>query len=180
MKNSKIQKWSDFGGFQKPKVRWKNSKRLPDFYIGFSVWHHEYRQLCKKFVLHIWYILHIVKDVVKHHFIHLSHHPSIHPSDHPFVLSWSVYSNGANKEWSTHATQWRIIYISVVNFYFYFYFGVFGLTYTHPVSFSTTERVGLGFFFVFEILFRILEIFNVFYIVIIFYYISMDARASSC
>jgi hypothetical protein len=39
MKNSKIQKWSDFGRFQKPKVRWKNSKRLPDFYIGFSVCH---------------------------------------------------------------------------------------------------------------------------------------------
>jgi len=61
----------------------------------------------------------------------------------------------------------RIIYISVVKFYFYFYFGVFGLRYTHPVSFSTTERVGLGFFFFFvEILFRILEIFNAFYIAI--------------
>ncbi len=68
--------------------------------------------------------------------------------------------------------QRRIIYISVVNFYFYFYFyfGVFGLRYTHPVSFSTTERVELGFFSFsfFEILFRILEIFNAFYIAIIF------------
>jgi hypothetical protein len=35
------------------------------------------------------------------------------------------------------------------------------------------------FFFFFEILFRILEIFNAFYIAIIFYYSSMDARASS-
>jgi len=63
-------------------------------------------------------ILHIVKDVVKHHFIHLSHHPSVHPS----VSSWSVYSNGAEKEWNTDAARQRIIYISVVNFHFYFYF----------------------------------------------------------
>jgi hypothetical protein len=86
------------------------------------------------------------------------------------------------KEWNTNVAGWRIIYISVVNFIlFYFYFGVFGLRYTHPISFSTTERVGLAFFFffVFEILFRILEIFNAFYIAIIFYYSSMDARASS-
>jgi len=38
-----------------------------------------------------------VKDVVKHHFIHLSHHPSIDPSGHPSILSWSVYSDGAKK-----------------------------------------------------------------------------------
>jgi len=48
-----------------------------------------------------------------------------------------------------HGVQTRIIYISVVNFFFnfYFYFGVFGLKYTHPIFFSTIERVGLGFFF---------------------------------
>jgi len=34
--------------------------------------------------------LHIVKDVMKYHFIHLSRHPSI--------LSWSIYFNGAEKE----------------------------------------------------------------------------------
>jgi hypothetical protein len=122
---------------------------------------------------------------VKHHFIHLSCYPSIHPSNHPFVPSWSVYSDGAKKEWNTDTARRRIIYISVVSFFFFFFFffnfGVFGLRYTHPVSFSTTERVGLGFFlfFFFEILFRILEIFNAFYIAIIFYYSSMDARASS-
>jgi hypothetical protein len=32
-----------------------------------------------------WDILHIVKDIVKHHFIHLSHHPSVHPSDHSSI-----------------------------------------------------------------------------------------------
>jgi hypothetical protein len=80
-----------------------------------------------------------------------------------------------------HGVQTRIIYISVVNFYFYFYFyfGVFGLRYTHLVSFSTIERVGLGVFFFFEFLFKILEIYNVFYIAIIFYYNSMDAKTSS-
>jgi hypothetical protein len=38
-----------------------------------------------------------VKDVVKHHFIHLSHHPSVDLSGHPSILSWSVYSDGAKK-----------------------------------------------------------------------------------
>ncbi len=71
--------------------------------------------LLKKF--HNGDLLHIVKDVVKHHFIHLSRHPSGHPS----IPSWSIYSDGAKKEWNTAAWQ-RIIYISVVNFYFYFYF----------------------------------------------------------
>jgi len=47
-----------------------------------------------------------VKDIVKHHFIHLSHHPFVHSSDHPFVPSWSVYSDGAEKEWNTDAV-WR-------------------------------------------------------------------------
>jgi hypothetical protein len=86
---------------------------------------------------------------VKHHFIHLFHHPSIQLSGHPFILSWSVYSNRVKKEWNTDTTWWRIIYISVVHFFIIiiFYFGVFGLRYTHPVSFSTTERVGLAFFF---------------------------------
>ncbi len=88
--------------------------------------------------------LHIVKDIVKHNFIHLSHHSS----DHPSVPSWSLYSDEAEKEWNIDAAQWRIIYISVVNFYF-IYFEVFGLRYTHPVSFSTTERVGLVGLFLF-------------------------------
>jgi len=66
--------------------------------------------------------LHIVKDVVKHHFIHLSRHSSVHSFGHPFVSSWSVYSDGAEKEWNTDAMRQRIIYISVVNFYFIFLF----------------------------------------------------------
>jgi hypothetical protein len=70
--------------------------------------------------------LHIVKDVVKHHFIHLSRHPSIHLLDHPSVPSWSVYFDGAEKEWNTDAAQRRVIYINVVNFYFYFYFLFWG------------------------------------------------------
>jgi len=39
--------------------------------------------------------LHIVKDVVRHHFIHLSHHPFVHPFDHRSVLS--IYSDGVEK-----------------------------------------------------------------------------------
>jgi hypothetical protein len=92
-----------------------------------------------------------------------SFHPSVPSSICPFVPSWSVYSNGAEKEWNTDTAQRRIIYVSVVNF-------------------SLSQRLkelGWGFFF-FEILFRILEIFNAFYIAIIFYYNSNDARASSC
>jgi hypothetical protein len=81
----------------------------------------------------------MVKDVGKHHFIHLSHHPSI-PSSF-------VYSDGAKKEWNIDAARRRIIYISVV--ILFFNFGVFGLRYTHPVSSSTTERVGLDFIFIF-------------------------------
>jgi hypothetical protein len=53
---------------------------------------------------------------MKHHFIHLSRHPSIHSSSHPSVASWSVYSDGVEKEWNTDAARQRIIYISVVNF----------------------------------------------------------------
>jgi hypothetical protein len=41
------------------------------------------------------------------------------------------------------------------------------------------KELGWAFFFFFEILFGILEIFNAFYIAIIFYYSSMDARVSS-
>jgi len=41
------------------------------------------------------------------------------------------------------------------------------------------KELGWAFFSFFEILFRILGIFNAFYIAIIFYYSSMDARASS-
>jgi hypothetical protein len=64
--------------------------------------------------------LHIVKDVVKHHFIHLSHHLSVHPSDYSFVSSWFVYFDELRKEWNTNAAWWRIIYISVVNLIFNF------------------------------------------------------------
>jgi hypothetical protein len=67
-------------------------------------------------------VLHIVKDVVKHHFIHLSRHPSVHSSSHPSVPSWSVYSDVAKKEWNTDTAQQRIIYISVVNYFFNFNF----------------------------------------------------------
>ncbi len=51
-------------------------------------------------------IRNIVKDVMKHHFIHLSHHPFVHPFGHPSISSWSVYSDEANKEWNTNAV-WR-------------------------------------------------------------------------
>jgi len=93
--------------------------------------------------------LHIVKDVVKHHFVHLFRHPSVHPSGHPSVPSWSVYSDRAEKEWNTDGARLRIIYISVVKKKLIFNFGIFGLRYTHPVSFSPTKRVGLGFFLFF-------------------------------
>jgi len=86
------------------------------------------------------------------------------------------------KEWNTDTVWRRIIYINVEILFFYFYFGFSGLRYTHPVSFSTTERVGLGFFFFsffLKIFFRTLEILNAFYVAIIFYYSSMDAKASS-
>jgi len=96
--------------------------------------------------------------------------------------SWSIYSDGVEKEWNTDATRWRIIYISVVYFYFYFYFLFWGLDLgTLILSLSQQmKELGSAFFFLFfEILFTILEIFNVFYIAIIFYYSSMDARTSS-
>jgi hypothetical protein len=59
---------------------------------------------------------------VKHHFIHLPHHSSVHLSDHPSVLSWSVYSDGAEKEWNTDRARRKIMYISVINFDFDFDF----------------------------------------------------------
>jgi len=37
------------------------------------------------------------------HFIHLSRHPFFYLSGHPSVLSWSVYSDGAEKEWGRGA-----------------------------------------------------------------------------
>jgi len=103
-----------------------------------------------------------------------SFHPSVPSSIHSSVGSsirpvmvCLLRRGGERVEY--RRAQRRIIYINVVNFFYFFYFGVFGLRYTHPVSFSTTERVGLGFsFFFFEILFRILKIFNAFYIAIIF------------
>jgi hypothetical protein len=106
-------------------------------------------------------------------FIHLFRHPSIHSSGHPSVPSWSVYSEGVEKEWNTDTPPWRIIYISVVNFYFlkFFILGFLDLG-TLIVSLSQQlKELGWAFFFCFfEIFFRILEIFNVFYIAIIFYY----------
>jgi hypothetical protein len=79
-------------------------------------------KFCLKSSLRAFRKLHIVKDVMKHHFIHLSYHPFIHPFNHPSVLSWSVYSEGAKKEWNIDVALRRIIYISVVSFYFYFLF----------------------------------------------------------
>jgi len=69
-----------------------------------------------------------------------SFHPFVPSSICPSVSSWFIYSD--EKEWNIDAVRQRIIYINVVNFYFYF--GVFGLRYTHPISFSTIEGVGLG------------------------------------
>jgi hypothetical protein len=121
---------------------------------------------------------------VKHHFIHLSRHSSVHPSNYPFVTSWSVYFDGSKKEWNTNVARRRIIYISVVNFYFYFLILILGFLDLGTLILSLSQQLKeLGwaffFFFFFEILFRILKIFNAFYIAIIFYYSSMDARASS-
>jgi hypothetical protein len=45
--------------------------------------------------------------------------------------------------------------------------------------FQQLQELGLAFFFL-KFLFHILKIFNAFYIAIIFYYSSMDAKASSC
>jgi hypothetical protein len=59
---------------------------------------------------------------VKHHFIHFSRHPFVHLFGHPSVSSWSVSTDGAQKEWNTDATQWRIIYISVVILFLFLFF----------------------------------------------------------
>jgi hypothetical protein len=79
-------------------------------------------------------------------------------------------------------TQQGIIYISVVNFFILFLFFILGFLNLGTLILSLSQQLkelGWTFFFFFEILSRILEIFNVFYIAIIFYYSSMDARASS-
>jgi hypothetical protein len=126
--------------------------------------------------------LHIVKDVVKHHSIHLSRHPSVHLSGHPSILSWSIYSDGAEKEWNTNVAWRGIIYISVVNLFFFKFFicGFLDLGTLILSLFQQLKELGWVFFFFFFLnLFRILENFNVFYIAIIFYYSSMDARTSS-
>jgi len=62
---------------------------------------------------------------VKHHFIHLSHHSSVHSSGHPFVPSWSVYSDGAEKEWNTDAD---LSHAAAVNFLMLFLNNDFKLT----------------------------------------------------
>jgi hypothetical protein len=96
--------------------------------------------------------LHIVKDVVKHHFIHLSRHSSVHSFGHPSVSSWSVYSDGAGKEWNTDATQRRIIYISVVNLFLFLIFTL-GFLDLGTLILSLSQQlkgwVGLFFFFFF-------------------------------
>jgi len=63
-----------------------------------------------------------VKDVVKHHFIHLSHHRSVHPSNHPSISSWSVYSDRVEKKWNTD-TAWQA--------------NVLSNTHTHTCALST-------------------------------------------
>jgi hypothetical protein len=110
------------------------------------------------------HILHIVKDVVKHHFIHLSCHPSVHLSDYPFVSPWSVYFDRAEKDWNTNTARQRIIYISVVKNIYLFFF-ILGFLDLGTLILSLSQQLKeLGwaslFSFCFEILFRILEIFN--------------------
>jgi hypothetical protein len=48
--------------------------------------------------------LHIVKDIMKLS-IHPSRHTFVHLFGHPSILSWSVYSNGAKKEWNTDVVE---------------------------------------------------------------------------
>jgi hypothetical protein len=65
-------------------------------------------------------------------------------------------------------------------FLFLFLFFILGFLDLGTLILSLSQQLKeLGWAFFFEILFRILEIFNAFYIAIIFYYSSMDARASS-
>jgi hypothetical protein len=99
--------------------------------------------------------------------IHSSIHPVIHPSHHGLFTPMRRRKNGLQTRCGRDQYI-LVLWIFIFIFIFSFYFGVFGLKYTHHVSFSTTERVGLGLFFFFEILFRILEIFNAFYIAMIF------------
>jgi len=75
-------------------------------------------------------------------------------------------------------TRQRIIYISVVILFLILGFLDLG---TLILSLSQQlKELGWAFFFVlFLNLFRILKIFNAFYIAIIFCYSSMDAKASS-
>ncbi len=97
------------------------------------------------------YILHLVKDVVKNHFIHLSHHPSVHLSDHPSISSWSVYFDRVEKEWNTDAMRRRIIYISVV-ILFYFIFYILGFLDLGTLILSLSQQLkelGWAFFFFF-------------------------------
>jgi hypothetical protein len=110
-------------------------------------WHHSLTAFQILQALHA--LLHIVKDVVKHHFIHLSHHPSVHPSGHPSVPSWFVYSDTAEKEWNTNTMQWKIIYISVLNFYFIFIF-ILGFLDLGTLILSLSQQLkelGWAFFF---------------------------------
>jgi hypothetical protein len=110
----------------------------------------------------------------------MSRHPSVHPYDHPSISSWSVYTDRTKKEWNKNAVRQRIIYISVVNFFLLFFILGFSDLST-LILFLSQQLKKLGWvFFFFLILFNILfEFFNVFYTAIIFYYSSMDAKASS-
>jgi hypothetical protein len=128
----KIQKFTNeviLEGFKSQKWGEKIVKDCQISTLDFQC-HHEYRQLFKKFDFISGFVICTVKYThtcalgtgFKYHFIHLSCHPSIHPFGHPSVPSWSVYSNGAEKEWNTNALWQRIIYISVVNFIFLIYF----------------------------------------------------------
>jgi hypothetical protein len=53
----------------------------------------------RKSGIHTWH----GKQSKGHH--EASFHPSVHPFGHPFVLSWSVYSDRAEKKWNTDTTQ---------------------------------------------------------------------------
>ncbi len=63
--------------------------------------------------------LHIVKDVVKHHFIHLSHHSFVHLSGHPFVPSRFVSFDKAEKEWNTEGLHNYHLFLSTAQFLYY-------------------------------------------------------------
>ncbi len=102
--------------------------------------------------------LHIVNDVVKHHFIHLFCHSSIHPFVRSFihpVMVCLLRRGGERVEYRCGVTE-NNIYQCCKFLFFILRFLDLGTTLImslsqqlKPVSFSTTERVGLGLFFFF-------------------------------